>query len=165
MSWRRFGEAARSGTRRSRGAASGATLRARSPAWAERQPAPRPMELLLCLNRLAVSIIFFFVSSLPPPYWATKKKGRGGLVLSGCFSPPHPLSPLTRSSGTRAAARFGEGLRSRDPRARPSLHWDCSPPPLASSPSLPRPPVHLITEPRAARPGRPCALSPRPARS
>lgn len=32
-------------------------------------------------------------------------------------------------------------------------------------PSLPRPPVHLITEPRAARPGRPCALSPRPARS
>lgn len=27
-----------------------------------RLPAPRPMDLLLCLNRLAVSIIFFFVS-------------------------------------------------------------------------------------------------------
>lgn len=62
MSWRLYGEAARSGARRGGGAAPGATLRARSPAWAERLPAPRPMELLLCLNRLALSIIFFFVS-------------------------------------------------------------------------------------------------------
>lgn len=87
MSWRRFGEAARSGTRRSSGAAPGATLRARSPAWAERQPAPRPMELLLCLNRLAVSIIFFFVSSLPPPYWATKKREGGARAFRVFFSP------------------------------------------------------------------------------
>lgn len=47
------------GRRRAR---AGATLRPRSPASAGRLPAPRPMDLLLCLNRLAVSIIFFFVS-------------------------------------------------------------------------------------------------------
>lgn len=58
-------------------------------------------------------------------------------MLSGCFSPPHPLSRLTRGSETRAAARFGEGQRSPDPRARPSLRSDCLPPPPASSPPFP----------------------------
>lgn len=117
MSWRRFGEASRSGTRRSGGAAPGATLRARSPAWAERQPAPRPMELLLCLNRLAVSIIFFFVSSLPPPYWATKKKGRGGSCFQGVFLPlipcPHSLAALglaRRQGLERGCIRATHGL-------------------------------------------------------
>lgn len=61
ISWRRAGSRALPNAERRRNRA-GATLRPRLPASAGRLPALRPMDLLLCLNRLAVSIIFFFVS-------------------------------------------------------------------------------------------------------
>nr|XP_011740707.1 skin secretory protein xP2-like [Macaca nemestrina] len=84
-------------------------------------------------------------ASLPPPYWATKKRG---LVFSGCFSPP-PLSPLAHGSATPTPARFGERLGLWDLRActRPDSDGLCHPlrlpGPLPSPPS--RSPVHLIS--------------------
>lgn len=82
-------------------------------------------------------------ASLPPPYWATKKGG--GLVLLGCF-PPSSLVPthsrLRDSRGGKVwrGAAFAGHTGSPQPTLRLFATSSCL------LPSLPRPPVHLITE-------------------
>lgn len=131
-------------------------------------PGAATNDLLLCLNRLAVSIIFSFVSLPSTAILGNSKKG--ARLFGGVFFPSSPLSSgltLSPLRDSATPARFGEGARAAGPAGsrRPGLGAALPPPVSAAlgSPPLRSPPSRLIGRDRGCLAPGGCPSPPPPA--